>query len=84
MGNMAAGVRTDIDRAVVMATLEALEELLKALRGGWFEMDTKTLEGLVVSIEDVLANKVNGHTQMQRERERREGRKEGGIRWKEV
>lgn len=58
LNNMAAGVKTDMDRTVVMATLEAMEELLKAVRGGWFEMERKVMEGLMVSIEDVLTNKV--------------------------
>ena len=70
MNNMAAGVKTDVDRTVVMATLETLEELLKALRGGWFKMGSKALEGLVVSIDDILANKVTKYTRRERERQR--------------
>ena len=90
MNNMAAGVKTDMDRMVVMATLETLEELLKALKGGWFEMETKALEGLVVSIDDILANKVTKDAkrrERERERERKKERKREGNReqeWFEV
>lgn len=56
---MAAVVRTDADRTVVIATLEALESLLKFLKGVPFIMEHNPLESLSVSLQDVLELKVS-------------------------
>ncbi|KAL5466681.1 hypothetical protein EMCRGX_G030825 [Ephydatia muelleri] len=52
--SMAAVVRTDTDRTVVIATLETLESLLKFLKGVSFIMERNPLDSLSVSIQDVL------------------------------
>ena len=61
LGSMAATVRTDSDRSVVTATLEAVEDLLKALRSLSFPMQDRVLSSLVVSVQDILDNKVHVH-----------------------
>lgn len=58
LGSMAATVRTDSDRSVVTATLEAVEDLLKALRPLSFPMQDRVLSSLVVSVQDILEDKV--------------------------
>ena len=59
LGSMAATVRTDLDRSVVTATLEAVEDLLKALRPLSFPMQERVLSSLVVSVQDILEDKVS-------------------------
>lgn len=59
LGSMAATVRTDSDRSVVTATLEAVEDLLKALRPLSFPMQDRVLSSLVVSVQDILEDKVS-------------------------
>ncbi len=59
--SFAAVVRTDCDRSVVIATLETLEDLLKALRkDGPFQLQERGLTSLLVSVQDLLNNKVSG------------------------
>ena len=58
LGSMAATVRTDSDRSVVTATLEAVEDLLKALQPLSFPMQDRVLSSLVVSVQDILEDKV--------------------------
>ena len=58
LGSMAATVRTDSDRSVVTATLEAVEDLLKALQPLSFPMQDRVLSSLVVSVQDILDDKV--------------------------
>ena len=58
LGSMAATVRTDSDRSVVTATLEAIEDLLKSLRPLSFPMQERVLSSLVVSVQDILEDKV--------------------------
>ena len=59
LGSMAATVRTDSDRSVVTATLEAVEDLLKALQPLSFPMQERVLSSLVVSVQDILEDKVS-------------------------
>ena len=59
LGSMAATVRTDSDRSVVTATLEAVEDLLKALEPLSFPMQERVLSSLVVSVQDILEDKVS-------------------------
>ncbi len=57
--NFAAVIRTDCDRSVVIATLETVEDLLKALREvGPFPLEERGLSSLLVSLQDVFNNKV--------------------------
>ncbi len=56
--SMAATVRTDTDRSVVLATLESLEDLVKALKSASFRLAEEPLESLAVSIQDILEQKV--------------------------
>ena len=58
LGSMAATVRTDSDRSVVTAMLEAVEDLLKALEPLSFPMQERVLSSLVVSVQDILEDKV--------------------------
>ena len=59
LGSMAATVRADSDRSVVTATLEAVEDLLKTLRPLSFPMQDRVLSSLVVSVQDILEDKVS-------------------------
>lgn len=63
--SMAAVVRTDTDRTVVIATLETLESLLKFLKGVSFIMERNPLDSLSVSIQDVLELKASHSCLMQ-------------------
>ena len=56
--SMAATVRTDYDRTVVLATLESLEDLLKSLKESSFPLENKPLESLVTSLQDIFEQKV--------------------------
>lgn len=58
LGSMAATVRTDSDRSVVTATLEAVEDLLKSLCSLSFPMQDRVLTSLVVSVQDIMEDKV--------------------------
>ena len=62
LGSMAATVRTDSDRSVVTATLEAVEDLLKSLRPLSFPMQDRVLASLVVSVQDIMEDKVHTNT----------------------
>ena len=55
---MSAGARTDSESSVVLATLEAMEMLLKALRGRSLALESRVVESLVVTVQDIMANKV--------------------------
>ena len=59
---MAAVLRTDDDRTVVITTLEALEQLLKFLKGVPFTLERNPLESLSVSLQDILELKARIHT----------------------
>ena len=56
--DMAACGRTDNDPTVVATTLENLEKLLKALNGRGLVMEEKVVESLLVTVDDILSNKV--------------------------
>ena len=56
--SLAATVRTDSERSVVIATLETLEDFLKSVKTLSFPMAGKALESLVVSVQDILEQKV--------------------------
>ena len=56
--SMAATVRTDSDRTVVIATLETLEDMLKGLKGTLFCLADKPMESLAVSLQDIFEQKV--------------------------
>lgn len=55
---MSAGARTDAESSVVLATLDAMETLLKALRGRGLVIESRVVESLIVTVQDILANKV--------------------------
>lgn len=58
--NMSASARTDADSLVTVATLESIETVLKSLRGRGFPIESKVAESLLVTIDDLLNNKVRG------------------------
>ena len=60
MANFAAMIKTDSDKTVVVATLESLDDLLKALKKLSLEVTEETLDGLIVAVQDILDNKVSG------------------------
>jgi len=60
LSSFAAIVRTDGDKTVVVSTLETLEEILKPLKTLNFLIGEKEVSNLMVSIQDVLDNKVKG------------------------
>ena len=56
---MSASARTDADPTVVVATLESIEVILKGLKNHvGVALEQKCVESLLVTIEDVLGNKV--------------------------
>ena len=57
--DMSAGARTDVDSSVVVATLENLEKMLKALHGSGFIIEERVVESLLVTVDDILGNKVD-------------------------
>lgn len=56
---MSAGARTDDDPSVVVATLESIELILKSLKECGFHLEEKVVSSLLVTIEDILNNKVS-------------------------
>lgn len=58
LANFAAMIKTDSDKTVVVATLESLDDLLKALKKLSLPMTEETLDGLIVAVQDILDNKV--------------------------
>ena len=56
--SLAATVRTDPDRTVVIATLESTDDLFRSLKSTSFVLTEKALESLMVSIQDILECKV--------------------------
>ena len=58
MANFSAIVKMDVEKTVVVTTLETLEELLKTLKSLSPPVTEETLDGLVVAVQDVLENKV--------------------------
>lgn len=56
--SLAATVRTDPDRTVVIATLESTDDLLRSLKSTSFVLTGKALESLMVSLQDILECKV--------------------------
>ena len=62
LSSFAAVVRTDGDKTVVVSTLETLEEILKPLKILGYVIQEKEVSNLMVSIQDVLDNKVKGGT----------------------
>ena len=57
--DMSACARTDTDPTVVVTTVENLEKLLKALNGRGLVMEEKVVESLLVTVDDILSNKVS-------------------------
>ena len=60
LSNMSASARTDADSLVTVAMLESIETVLKSLRGHGFPIESKVAESLLVTIDDLLNNKVRG------------------------
>lgn len=56
--SLAATVRTDPDRTVVIAALESTGDLFRSLKSTSFVLTGKALESLMVSIQDILECKV--------------------------
>ena len=64
LANMSASARTDSDPLVTVATLESIELVLKSLRGREFPIEGKIWASLLVTIDDILNNKVSGQHQL--------------------
>ena len=58
LNNMSASARTDSVSTVVLATLESIEIVLKGLKGRGCVLEHAVVESLVVTVEDILNNKV--------------------------
>ena len=56
---MSAGARTDNDSSVVLATLESIERMLKSLHGRGFVVQERVIGSVLVTVEDILSNKVS-------------------------
>lgn len=59
LSSFSAIIKTDIDKTVVVATLETLEELLKALKRLSYPMKEETMDAIVIAIQDILENNVS-------------------------
>lgn len=58
LNNMSASARTDSVSTVVLATLDSIETVLKGLKGRGCVLERTVVESLVVTVEDILNNKV--------------------------
>ena len=58
LNNMSASARTDSVSSVVLATLDSIETVLKGLKGRECVLERTVVESLVVTVEDILNNKV--------------------------
>lgn len=59
LNNISASARTDSVSTVVLATLDSIETVLKGLKGRGCVLEQTVVESLVVTVEDVLNNKVS-------------------------
>ncbi len=59
LSSFAAVIKTESDKTVVVATLESLEDLFKAMIVISFPMKEDTLDSLMLAIQDTLENKVS-------------------------
>ena len=59
LSSFSAIVKTDIDKTVVVATLEAMQELLKELKKLSFVMKDETMDAVSAAIQDILESNVS-------------------------
>lgn len=59
LASLAAIIKTDAEKTVVVATLESVEDALKALKTVSFPLSEDTLDSIMVAIQDTLENKVS-------------------------